>query len=159
MNAHAPTHEDVARRAYELWEAWGNPDGHDVEIWLMAERQLLTPTAPDNSPSETDGRGNGNTQESRTPADPQAEELKNPAARPTYPNIRGTDEAKRLRGELASESAVEYGISPPIPEDEAIKAALQKREARAPINPTKHDAAKAKPPESGKPLWNKSHSA
>ena len=146
MNTPAPTHEDVARRAYEIWTAWGNPDGQDMEIWLMAERQLSTPTAADNAPSETDRRGNGNTQKSRTPADPT-------------PGSPGNTETERLRGEFASESAVENMISPPIPADDAIRAALQKREARAPINPTTHDAAKAKPPESGKPLWNKPHSA
>ena len=159
MNTPAPTHEEIARRAYELWEARGNPDGHDLEIWLMAECQLSAPTAAENAPSATEGRRNGNTQENKTSADPQTQELGNPAARPNPADLRGVDEAKRLRGELASESAVEYGISPPIPEDDAIRAALQKREALAAINPTQRDAAKAKPPESGKPLWNKPHSA
>lgn len=158
MKTPTPTHDDIARRAHELWVAWGNPDGRDEEIWLLAERQLLTPGAADNAPSETGGRGSGNTQESHSSADPTSAELKNPAARPPSPGSPGIAETERLRGEFASESAVENIISPPIPADDAIRAALQKREARAPINPTKHDAAKAKPPESGKPLWNKPHS-
>ena len=34
------TKEDVARRAYELFLARGGAEGHDVEDWLEAERQL-----------------------------------------------------------------------------------------------------------------------
>jgi len=32
--------DDVAQRAYELFLARGRADGHDVEDWLEAERQL-----------------------------------------------------------------------------------------------------------------------
>ena len=31
---------DMSRRAYELYEARGCSDGHDVEDWLQAEREL-----------------------------------------------------------------------------------------------------------------------
>ena len=34
------TKDDVARRAYELFLARGRAEGHDVEDWLEAERQL-----------------------------------------------------------------------------------------------------------------------
>jgi len=34
------TKDDVARRAYELFLARGGAEGHDVEDWLEAERQL-----------------------------------------------------------------------------------------------------------------------
>jgi hypothetical protein len=30
----------IARRAFELWEQRGRHDGHDVEDWLRAEREL-----------------------------------------------------------------------------------------------------------------------
>ena len=30
----------IARRAFELWERRGRPHGHDVDDWLMAEREL-----------------------------------------------------------------------------------------------------------------------
>lgn len=33
--------EDVAARAYQLWEQHGWPDGRDMEFWLEAERQLM----------------------------------------------------------------------------------------------------------------------
>src|SRR5215510_2812218 len=34
------TKDDVARRAYELFLTRGRAEGHDVEDWLEAERQL-----------------------------------------------------------------------------------------------------------------------
>jgi hypothetical protein len=36
----APTHEEVAMRAYYIWEQEGKPQGRDVEIWKLAEREL-----------------------------------------------------------------------------------------------------------------------
>jgi hypothetical protein len=35
-----PSREDVARRAYEIYCGRGHADGHDVEDWLQAEREL-----------------------------------------------------------------------------------------------------------------------
>jgi hypothetical protein len=37
-----PTHDDVARRAYDLYCSRGATDGHDIADWLEAERQLAT---------------------------------------------------------------------------------------------------------------------
>jgi Protein of unknown function (DUF2934) len=34
-------HNEIARRAYELYEARGREDGHDQEDWLQAERDLI----------------------------------------------------------------------------------------------------------------------
>jgi hypothetical protein len=31
---------DVARRAYELYEQRGGAHGHDIDDWLLAEREL-----------------------------------------------------------------------------------------------------------------------
>ena len=39
-----PTSEDVARRAYELYEARGSEPGADVDDWLRAERELREPS-------------------------------------------------------------------------------------------------------------------
>ena len=39
-NHRAISKDDVARRAYELFLARGRVDGHDVEDWLEAERQV-----------------------------------------------------------------------------------------------------------------------
>ena len=32
--------EDIAKRAFELYEARGRQNGHDVEDWLQAEQEL-----------------------------------------------------------------------------------------------------------------------
>lgn len=49
-NTQTPTHEQISRRAQELWEQYGRPSGRDDDIWLEAERQLRTPVT---SPSAT----------------------------------------------------------------------------------------------------------
>lgn len=46
----APTHEAIARRAYELFLARGRTDGHDREDWLEAERQLNEATLNERPP-------------------------------------------------------------------------------------------------------------
>jgi hypothetical protein len=46
----APTHEAIARRAYELYLARGRTDGHDREDWLEAERQLSEATLNERPP-------------------------------------------------------------------------------------------------------------
>jgi hypothetical protein len=35
------TQEEIAQRAYALYEARGREDGHDFDDWLEAERELL----------------------------------------------------------------------------------------------------------------------
>jgi hypothetical protein len=35
-----PTRDDVARRAFELFQARGEAPGYDLENWLQAEREL-----------------------------------------------------------------------------------------------------------------------
>jgi hypothetical protein len=35
-----PSHDQIAVRAYELWEAQGGPEGTDRENWFEAEQQL-----------------------------------------------------------------------------------------------------------------------
>jgi hypothetical protein len=131
----ATLHEDISQRAYQLWENYGCPDGRDLEIWLEAERQH------GGQPSDLDAKGS-NHQTPRTGGESN--------------DARALTE--RVKAEMASQSVVEYRISPPIPEQEAIQAALQKQESRAPILP--HTTApNTKPPESGKPLWAKPHSS
>lgn len=38
-----PADEEIAQRAYELYLARGGADGHDLEDWLEARRQLEDP--------------------------------------------------------------------------------------------------------------------
>lgn len=35
-----PSHEEIARRAYDLFLARGATHGHDVEDWVQAEQEL-----------------------------------------------------------------------------------------------------------------------
>jgi hypothetical protein len=143
-----PTELQIADRARDIWNQRGQPAGQDTHIWLEAELQLTKPVAAENSPSATAGRGNGQSQASGNPADPKAADLKPEA----------TAQNERLRGEMASESEVEFQITPAPADDVAIKAALQKRKARAPRVP--HTSAPhVKPPETGKPVWPKPHSS
>jgi hypothetical protein len=38
--AREPSHDAVARRAFELWEQHGRRPGRDLEHWLQAEAEL-----------------------------------------------------------------------------------------------------------------------
>jgi hypothetical protein len=42
--------QDIAQRAYALYIARGSEDGHDIEDWLEAERQLLEEIASADGP-------------------------------------------------------------------------------------------------------------
>jgi hypothetical protein len=35
-----PAHDDIARRAYSLYEARGGEPGHDLDDWLTAEAEI-----------------------------------------------------------------------------------------------------------------------
>jgi Protein of unknown function (DUF2934) len=35
-----PNHDEIALRAYSLWEQQGRPQNQEIEIWLQAETQL-----------------------------------------------------------------------------------------------------------------------
>ena len=37
--ARAPSHDEIARRAYELFEERGREPGHEWEDWFRAERE------------------------------------------------------------------------------------------------------------------------
>ena len=36
----APTREEIALRAYQIWEQEGRPPGRDKEHWVLAEQEL-----------------------------------------------------------------------------------------------------------------------
>ena len=36
-----PSHEDISRRAYEIYEREGRPDGRELAHWAQAETELL----------------------------------------------------------------------------------------------------------------------
>ena len=41
MPALAPTNEEIAERAYEIFLARGGEPGHELDDWLQAELELL----------------------------------------------------------------------------------------------------------------------
>ena len=47
-----PTHEQIARRAYEIWVQSGYLDGRDLENWAQAERELRTGCASEQSSAQ-----------------------------------------------------------------------------------------------------------
>src|SRR2546430_6577952 len=44
----APTNEEIAERAYELWQQQGCPYGRSEENWFQAERELIGLNTPSN---------------------------------------------------------------------------------------------------------------
>jgi hypothetical protein len=40
MRVRHATHEEIARRAYEIFEHRGRVHGYDLDDWLQAEREL-----------------------------------------------------------------------------------------------------------------------
>jgi hypothetical protein len=129
MKKNPPTYEDISHRAYEIWLTQGGLHGHDTDHWLEAERLLSAPVGASNAPSETNGRGNGNSQSSGLAADPKAADL-----------TSGHDHRHVL-----------------TPDEVAAKNLLQKKEARAP-HVAGENGHPLTPPQSGKPIWDKPHS-
>ncbi len=44
-----PAEMDIVRRAYELWEQAGKPDGRDQEFYHQALQELQNANVPDQS--------------------------------------------------------------------------------------------------------------
>lgn len=41
MRIHRPSHDEIAGRAYEIFESRGGEHGHDRDDWLQAEYELM----------------------------------------------------------------------------------------------------------------------
>lgn len=41
-NSAAPSQDEIALRAHQLWVQQGCPQGHDLDNWLEAEREVLS---------------------------------------------------------------------------------------------------------------------
>ena len=59
----APTHENIAMRAYRLWEQDGRKIGQDAKYWLQAEKELLGRNKMGNSGSQEAMTARTNTAE------------------------------------------------------------------------------------------------
>ena len=55
----SPDAEAISRRAYELWEQEGRPDGADLRHWLQAEKEVST-RQEQNSTSKSTEAGSRN---------------------------------------------------------------------------------------------------
>jgi len=135
MKTNTPSHEEVSRRAEEIWKSEGCPTGRDDEIWLEAERQLSSSVATPSPSGGTQERGNGNSQTSATPE---------PAA--------ATDPKP------AETNAPQATAPAPSPIQAEAQSTQLKKSARAPKTPPK-SVPKPAPAETGKPLWKKPHSS
>jgi cytochrome c556 len=86
MNERKLTQEQIEKRAYELYIERGGEDGHDLENWLDAERQLTesaeksTPEQSTSAAPKTWAAAAGNEQ---APAKPIADAKQLPANNPT----------------------------------------------------------------------------
>jgi hypothetical protein len=54
-----PSHDEIQRRALELWEQRGRPEGHDAEFWTQAERELALGENLSARPQMPKGRSGG----------------------------------------------------------------------------------------------------
>ena len=142
MTTKSPTHEEISRRAQEIWSARGNPNGNDTTIWLEAERQLTV-----GSP------------EPRISVSIQPD----PAPRAFGRNLSAATSGAARSVPVAAEPATDHLHASAAPTPDAIeigaKAVSQKKAARAPRLPNKKNASQHAPTESGKPLWDKPHSS
>jgi Protein of unknown function (DUF2934) len=59
--------DEVRRRAYELWEQYGRPEGGEEEFWLKAEREIKEAKGLDRTTSESSNRACGSNREEKTP--------------------------------------------------------------------------------------------
>jgi hypothetical protein len=61
------THGQIARRAYEIWEQEGCPEGRDHDHWLAAERQVLGLVERQEMPAAARTANPADTREERQP--------------------------------------------------------------------------------------------
>ena len=55
--ASEPTHDEIARRAYQLYEERGGADGREWDDWLRAERELRARRLPRLGDDSSDDEG------------------------------------------------------------------------------------------------------
>jgi len=61
--------DDISRRAYEIWESEGRPEGSDFRHWLQAEQELTSRSNNNNSTKRSDSNQppRGTSAEARPP--------------------------------------------------------------------------------------------
>ncbi len=76
-----PSHEEISRRAQEIWERYGRPAGRDEDIWLEAERDLQQPAVTNPSAAPAPTSPVPSPRQSSTPPPPPAGTTARPEAR------------------------------------------------------------------------------
>ncbi len=89
--------DQVAQRAYQLWEAAGRPAGRDLEYWLQAESEIHS-ASHSHSPKAAVS-GNGPKRESAGEAAPSAQsrEAENPGHKAVSLLAGGSNEPRDAR--------------------------------------------------------------
>lgn len=141
MKTNSPTHEEIARYAYEIWRQTGSPDGRDNEIWLDAERQLKAGRKEDPESDATNSDDHRVTSESKGKVD------------------LSDGEDSDGDSDRAATAVVEHNVPTPFSDNTAATAEQQRKEARAPRIPPANVMSKAPLAATGKPLWNQPHSS
>ena len=140
MKTNTSSHEEIARRAEQIWIVRGRPSGHDTAIWLEAEGELTV--APPEAPV-------GNSSASTAPSASAGENLAAVS--------RGVALAEPVDVKPAAGHPHGSEAPAPSPDDIVAKAAIQKNVARAPQLQHGKNAPRPASTESGKPLWDKPH--
>jgi len=63
---HKPTHEQIAQRAYAIFEQSGRIPGRDTQNWLQAEKELSAKNGHDSEPKQAKSNGKGATSQGMT---------------------------------------------------------------------------------------------
>jgi hypothetical protein len=102
----SPTFEQIAVRAYQIWEAQGRPNGSDQEHWFEAERQLRagTEAPPTRTTHVQEATMAGKNKPSNSPASPRGDRGSRP--KPTHDTtaeqVREAQERQKARNAEAS---------------------------------------------------------
>ncbi len=105
MKPQSPSHEDIARRAHEIWISRGSPAGYDIGHWLEAERDLNV-AAHETQPSEK--------QPTATTAAPHAAEHSHAAGAPA-PSPDELAAKAALQKQAARSPQLQHGHNAPKP--------------------------------------------
>ena len=99
MNPKTPSEAEIARRAYELWEAEGRPEGRDVAHWHQAEGNITDPVVAPIPEAPPVASAEEIIEDAAAPAE-TIEESAGAAAKPPAARAR-----KPKAGEASAESA------------------------------------------------------
>jgi hypothetical protein len=88
----------ISRRAYEIWEQNGKPDGNDLEHWLQAEKEIGGNRSQSNG-DRTNRQGNGTASSSTSPRNTDTRPLQGTRGAPPAP--RDTKRSTSPFGERA----------------------------------------------------------